>query len=204
MKIDTIEVGTNMTNCYIVSKNRQAVIIDPGDDAEKILLSISKNELNVTDIILTHGHFDHIGAVDFLRNRLDIPVSIHRGDSEFLTNSQKNLSFFLGDEIVTGEADKYLEEDSKVQGFIVIETPGHTPGGISLYDKNNSILISGDTIFSNGYGRTDLPGADSSLLVESIRSLMNLPDDVIVYPGHGPKTTIIKFREFFSRINIEI
>ena len=199
MDINTIQVGINSTNCYIVEvNNRDAFIIDPGADGEKILNFIQNKDLNISGIILTHGHFDHIGAVKYLREELNVIVSIHQFDNPMLLDAKKNLSFMIGDNIELERADRLLADDDYFNGFKVIATPGHTPGGISIYHQEEGILFSGDTIFKNGYGRTDFPGADKEKLFASIKKLLRLPVDTTVYPGHGPITTIGNFKTYIG------
>lgn len=199
MKISTISVGPGATNCYIVEENGDsAFIIDPGDEAEKIYKYIQNKNISISGIILTHGHFDHIGAVSFLRDKLDITVSVHKLDSPFLLDPSKNLSSMLGDELKLEPADHLLADGEVYNSFKVIVTPGHTPGGISLYNESEGILFSGDTIFNNGYGRTDFPGSDYTTLLTSIKKLLKLPADTVVYPGHGPITTINDFKRYIS------
>lgn len=197
MEIYKIEVGMNLTNCYIFNDNKLCYIIDPGDEGEKILSFIKAKELDIKSIVLTHGHFDHIGAVDFLKKRLNVDICIHEDDSTYLSDVQLNLSCFTGNKICFF-ADSLLKEGDRIGRFKVISTPGHTPGSISLYNKEEGVLFSGDLIFSNGYGRTDFPGGNQNILFSSIDKIIQLPDNIIVYPGHGPKTTIGKFKKYIS------
>ncbi len=198
MNISTIPVGPGATNCYIVEEDNSSFIIDPGDEAGKIYKCIQDKNIIISGIILTHGHFDHIGAVSFLRNKLDITVSIHQLDSPFLLDPNKNLSYMSGDDIKLEPAERLLVDGDIYNSFRVIATPGHTPGGISLYNKDEGVLFSGDTIFCNGYGRTDFPGADHHTLFASIKILLELPADTVVYPGHGPITIIRDFKRYIG------
>lgn len=198
MEVYTIKVGPNLTNCYIIKDNDKSYIIDPGDDGDKILSFIKSNSLNVKNIILTHGHFDHIGAVGFLREKLlSMNVSIHVNDNINLSDANKNLSHFLGNKMEFEKAEVLLKEGDIIGNFRVISTPGHTPGSISLYNEKEKTLFSGDLIFDKGTGRTDLPGGDHETLFGSINKIMELSDDIIVYPGHGSTTTIGDFKKFF-------
>jgi len=198
MNISTIPVGPGATNCYIIEEDDSSFIIDPGDEAGKIYKYIQDKNIRISNIILTHGHFDHIGAVSFLRNKLDVMVFIHQLDNPYLLDPNKNLSYMLGDDIVLEPAERFLVDEEIYNSFQVIATPGHTPGGISLYNKEEGILFSGDTIFHNGYGRTDFPGADHQTLFDSIKILLELPADTVVYPGHGPTTTIKEFERYIG------
>lgn len=199
MEIATISVGMNGTNCYIVIyKENYCFVIDPGGEGEKILGYIENNHLKAEGIVLTHGHFDHIGAVDFLRDNLDIDVAVHKLDNAYLIDPQKNLSFMIGENIQLESADRLLAEGDEYYGFQVIATPGHTPGGISLYNESEGVLFSGDTIFERGYGRTDFPGANQGKLFKSIEKLLLLPEKTKIYPGHGGTTTIADFKRIIG------
>jgi len=195
-------VGVNFTNCYLIGKkNSKAIVIDPGDEIDKIMALVEKNNVEVEKIINTHGHFDHISANNELKEKTNAEVYIHEKDKEALVNPEKNLSTHLGQKnlVELKEADHILREGDTVQiedySFEVLHTPGHSPGSISLYDSNKKILISGDTIFSMGVGRTDFPGCSQEKLINSIENkLLSLPDETKVYPGHGQETTIGKFK----------
>lgn len=190
-----MQVGNIETNCYIIycRKTLQAAVIDPGDEAEKIIAAVNKNNLKVSFIILTHGHGDHIGALNEVRAATGAKVLIHSDDAGMLTNANKNLSVFIGASVVADKADRLLNEGDIIEiGDIklkVIHTPGHTSGGICLFFDNT--LIAGDTLFAQSIGRTDFPGGSYEQLIKGIKDkLFILPDDVKVFPGHGPATTI--------------
>lgn len=189
--IDRLEVGPMGANCYIVSSasSGEACIIDPGGEPNKIKSSLRKKGLKLKFIINTHGHGDHILGNGYF----DVPVYIHRLEKDYLTDSDKNLSGMFGFLIKTPKEIELLEEGSRIKlddlEFEVIHTPGHTPGGISI--KLNGVVFSGDTLFASGVGRTDLPGGNEETLFRSIKEkLFILGDDTVVYPGHGPETTI--------------
>ncbi len=195
MILETIPVGSLEVNCYILASGpgSQAIIIDPGAEAQKIKQALNKHKLKAAFIINTHGHFDHIGCDD----KFDVPVYIHQKDAELLNDPKQNLSaFFIAAYAVKSKIipleEKQVIELEKIR-LEVIHTPGHTPGGICLLlDKPESgILFSGDTLFCQGVGRTDYAGASETVLLKSIREkLFILPDDTIIYPGHGPASTI--------------
>ncbi|MEJ6952054.1 MBL fold metallo-hydrolase [Natronospora cellulosivora (SeqCode)] len=198
MDIYTIPIGFNLTNCYLVKFNdNHGIVIDPADNGDKIYNYIEEKEIIIKRIILTHGHFDHIGAVDYLRKKLDVPLSIHSLDNPLLLDPQKNLSFMSMNPIKISPADNLLEDGDIISNFEIIHTAGHTPGGITLYNKENKVLFTGDTIFKNSYGRTDFPGANQETLFNSIENLLKLDGDITIYPGHGPKTSIGEFKQFF-------
>lgn len=195
MKIIAMQVGNLGTNCYIVysEKTKEAMIIDPGGDAGRILASIGNAGLHVKYIVNTHGHADHVLANMKIKEATGAELLVHKEDAGMLTNPQLNLSTFIGGGAVCGPADKVLTDGDTLDigelTFAVLHTPGHTPGGISLYCEG--FLFSGDTLFAESVGRSDFPGGSHRQLVESIRQkLMVLDDQVKVYPGHGPETTI--------------
>lgn len=183
------------TNCYVVGADGgDVMVIDPGGDPDLILRLIESEALTVTAIVDTHGHGDHIGANADLKARFGCPVMIHEADAEFLTDPMLNLSAWLGeDTVVSPAADRLLQDGDEIAvgliTFRVIHTGGHTPGGICLYTAGH--LFAGDTLFAGSVGRTDFPGGSMEQLITGIREkLLVLPDDTIVYPGHGPTTTI--------------
>ncbi len=183
------------TNCYVVGAGGgQVIVIDPGGDPGVILRLIESEALTVTAIVDTHGHGDHIGANADLKARFGCPVMIHEADAEFLTDPMLNLSAWLGeDTVVSPTADRLLQDGDDIAvgpvTFRVIHTGGHTPGGICLYTEGH--LFAGDTLFAGSIGRTDFPGGSMEQLITGIRGkLLVLPDDTIVYPGHGPTTSI--------------
>jgi glyoxylase-like metal-dependent hydrolase (beta-lactamase superfamily II) len=195
MKIISLEVGNLGTNCYIVySENTQdAMIIDPGGNAGEILTAVGNANLNVKYIVNTHGHADHVLANIKVKEATGAPLLVHEDDAGMLISPHKNLSAFIGGSAVCGPADKILKDGDQIEigemNFSVLHTPGHTAGGICLHYDN--VVFSGDTLFAESIGRTDFPGGSHRQLIDSIRhKLMVLDDEVKVYPGHGPDTTI--------------
>lgn len=186
-----LPVGPVAANCYILgcANTKEAVVIDPGAEDGLIKQEISALDLTAICIINTHGHGDHIGA----NSKMGLPVFIHAADAKCLTNPLKNMSGILGIPINSPPASRLLEDGDKIDVgdliFEVIHTPGHTPGSISL--RCDGIVFTGDTLFAEGVGRTDLPGGSETEIIKSIRErLFILPDETKVYPGHGPATTI--------------
>ncbi len=179
-------------NCYILAKapSAEAIIIDPGADYPKIKSALDEDNLKAQVIINTHGHIDHIGA----NHEFGVPVWIHRLDADLLMSPVKNGSLiFLQAAYKSPPASRLLEdgEEIAVAGITlkVIHTPGHTPGGICL--KVDDILFTGDTLFAGSVGRTDLPGGSQQKLVNSIKEkLLVFDDNTVIYPGHGPSSTI--------------
>lgn len=184
MKIHTVVVGPIRTNCYLIEdeNSKEAIILDPGDEPEKILDEIKKNQLKPKYIVNTHGHFDHVTGNPKLKEKLNIPILAHPLDAQ-ITAATISLPV---DQLLT-EGD--LIKVGKIT-FTVIHTPGHTPGGICLYCKEEKVLFSGDTLFYGTYGRTDLPYSSEKAMQESLNKLMQLPPETRVYPGHDRPTTI--------------
>ena len=198
MEIKTLKVGDLRTNCYLVSEGGEGLVIDPGAEPEKIIKEIG--DLKIKAIILTHGHYDHVTSAFSLKEKLGAPIMIGEKDESLMVLS-------------TGKrADKLLKDKDKFVicpasllqkynvlrdpalrdnlSFVIIETPGHTPGGISLYNEKEKVVFTGDTLFAGDWGRTDLPGSSEAEMQLSLQELLKLPPETKVYPGHGQATTI--------------
>lgn len=184
---------------YYDEASSEGVLIDSGcnkEDRYTIESIIRENNITIKAILLTHGHYDHIIGVDELRKLTSATIYCHKAEKQMLENPDLNLSVRFGIEAQV-MPDQLLSDEDKFRfgntTLKVIHTPGHTPGGVCFYDEGNRNLFSGDTLFDDSIGRTDLPSGDHALLVNSINTkLMSLPDDTIVYSGHGAKTTIGK------------
>ncbi|GAB4534760.1 MAG: MBL fold metallo-hydrolase [Thermodesulfovibrionia bacterium] len=194
MILKRLIVGPLQENCYIVGdeETRDAIVIDPGDEADRIIEVIKENGLNVSSIICTHGHFDHLGAIGDIKREMGGRVLIH-ADEMVIFKTARQQAVLWGFEIDDiPDPDGMLKEGDIIKvgslEFSVIHTPGHSPGGICLYGEG--ILFTGDTLFQDSVGRTDLPGGDMDRLKWSFRRLLDLPDETAVFPGHGPQTTI--------------
>ncbi len=195
MILQKLCVGELSTNCYILGdeKTNEGVVIDPGGDFDLIDENIEKLNLKIKYIILTHGHIDHIKALVPLKKKTKAKVLIHKEDLPILSDPTYNLAQFIGENGSFSEPDLLLKDGDTIEfgkkKLLVLHTPGHTPGSISLYTDN--LLFTGDTLFCEGIGRTDLPGASCENLFSSIKQkLFTKPDDTEVFPGHGPSTTI--------------
>jgi hydroxyacylglutathione hydrolase len=194
MICETVVVGAIETNCYILAAapGTDALLIDPGADAGAIQAMLDKHRCKAGLVVNTHGHYDHIGAdSDF-----GVPVAVHRDDSAMLHDSRKNFSAIFGISFKVKNPIQYLEDGQRITfgglTLKILHTPGHTAGGISLLleKPQTGILFSGDALFAGSVGRTDLGGSQETLLRSIKDKLLTLPDDTIVYPGHGPATTI--------------
>ncbi len=186
-------VGPLESNCYLYGdeKSKKAVLIDPGDEGKKIFQFVRSHGWELTAILITHGHPDHLAALPYLKKQVNVPVYLHREDHLFLTNFDYTLVPFL--EKIILKPEKFFQDGEEIAAgekkLKVLFTPGHSPGGICLLGEG--IVFTGDTLFCQSIGRTDLPGGDSQKLFNSIRTkLFNLPDQTIIYPGHGESSTI--------------
>jgi hydroxyacylglutathione hydrolase len=188
-------VGPIQANCFILGceRTREAAVIDPGGDVDEILMTLAKDKLRSVYIINTHGHFDHAADNKRLKEVTGAELLIHRADAPMILH-QKTSGEMWGMKVDNSPApDRYLEEGDVVTfgeiSLKVLHTPGHSPGGISLV--TDKIVFVGDTIFAGSIGRTDFPGGDYDGLIRSVREkIFPLGDDVVIYPGHGPKTTV--------------
>ena len=188
-------------NCYIVQdeKTKETMVIDPGGSPDKIIEMLDTIKAKVKYILLTHCHGDHIAGVQELKQKYGGKVLIHMQDEPGLRQPDVNLADYVGLGNVTIEADSRLNDNDLIHvgdiEFKVIHTPGHTKGGICLYQEEQKILFSGDTIFRGTWGRTDLPTSSFEAIIKSITDrIMTLPEDTIIYPGHG-KSTMVKEEE---------
>lgn len=196
MKIEnrtSFQVGPYAVNCTFLVINDKAWIVDPGGEALFLAAQLTKMKLSPAGILLTHAHFDHIGAINELQRRYgSIPVYLGEKDIPVLTHPFNQLPpeypAITKPENIIGL--KEYEKVAELESLKVISTPGHTPGGVSYYFPEDKLLLSGDTLFAGSVGRTDFPGGDMATLMNSLEKLKALADDTLVIPGHGPFTTI--------------
>ena len=197
MTVERFLVGMIGTNCYLAmnSDTKEAIVIDPGDNADVLIEYVEKNNCRPVAVLLTHGHFDHCMAAKELSEYYKIPVYVHEEDKETMEKPSWNGSDMIGRQLIF-HADNFFhgEKDQiSLAGFDidVFHTPGHTPGGVCFYVAEEGILFSGDTLFCESIGRTDFPKGSMAQIVRSIKGqLLQLPDDTKVLPGHGEYTTI--------------
>jgi hydroxyacylglutathione hydrolase len=199
MRIDRLILGEYQTNCYVLRESASAsecLIVDAGFGPGELIGFLKEHRLNPVAVVLTHGHVDHIATVTALREHYpEIRVYIHKLDARMLTQPEHNLSALAGGPFSTEPADTLLENKSIIEQagvkLEVLHTPGHTPGGICLYSKDDGVVFTNDSLFADSIGRTDFPSGSMAQLLKSIREkLFTLPDETVVYPGHGPATTI--------------
>ncbi|MDU2374100.1 MAG: MBL fold metallo-hydrolase [Peptoniphilus harei] len=192
-KIMKLVVGQLQENCFVLfDENKDAFVVDPGGSSENIIEAIEKNSLNIKYILLTHGHFDHVGAVASLVKKYKAPVYLSKEDRAFLESPKEVRVSAFGMQIEAAEVDVFVKEGDEIpfsEGNIkVIETPGHTLGSVCYLFEN--YLFAGDTLFNGSIGRTDFPESDHSLMVESLKKLKKLDDEIYVLSGHGPESQI--------------
>jgi len=209
--VQRLVLGPLETNCWVIADDLggPAVVVDPADDADAILAAVG--ERGVSAIVLTHKHFDHIGAVGELIARTGAPLLVHADDAEGLSDPIATGGAMFGFSDTTPAPDRLLADGDVIQAgevrLTVLHTPGHTPGGICLLAQDSADapphLFAGDTLFAGSVGRTDFPGGDARALSSSIATkLVSLPSETVVHPGHGPDTTIMRERRvnpFFPR-----
>lgn len=194
MNIETLTVGPLGVNCYILhDESGKGVVIDPGDEGAQIMATVKRLGIEVTHIINTHGHFDHIGANGYLKEATGAPLLIHEGDAEMLDRADIAAARFGLKAEPSPAPDKLISDGDTIESgsmkIRVIHTPGHSPGGVCLHAGD--FLITGDSLFAGSVGRTDLPGGNHDQLLESVSSkIFTLKNNPEVYPGHGPKSSV--------------
>jgi hydroxyacylglutathione hydrolase len=196
-KIETVVVGPFFVNCYLYwdEQSGEGVIIDPGAEEAGIIEEIGKAGMRPRAILLTHGHGDHIAAVGAVKDHYEIPLYVGQGEEELLKNPDANVSAMFDTPIVAPDPDRLVQDEDLIVigalAFRVLSTPGHSPAGVCYLDEKAGVLFCGDSLFAGSIGRTDLPGSSHERLIESIqKKILPLPDEVVCYPGHGPRTTV--------------
>jgi len=196
LQVKQLCVGSMQANCYLVwDETSKCVIIDPGDDPEYIAEKISSFNLRPKFLLATHGHFDHILAVTGLKLIFNIPFLCSKKDEFLVRTMAKRAKFWQKNkQIPAPHIDTDLLDGKNItfgkSKLKVLATPGHTPGGVSFFNEKENLLFSGDTLFKQSIGRTDLSYSSPELLQESLKKILNLPSSTVVYPGHGESTSI--------------
>jgi glyoxylase-like metal-dependent hydrolase (beta-lactamase superfamily II) len=199
MEITVMAVGANAANCYIIGQGKRGMVVDPGADGERILAALDERGLQLEAIINTHGHFDHIGANGALIAATGAALYIHEQDAPMLTDTSKNLAVWAGVQEILSPPPDHLVRGGEVLHLAgldmqILHTPGHTPGCICV--QVGDVLFTGDTLFAGSVGRVDLPGSSQAALVDSLHNvIMALPAHLVIYPGHGPCSTLRQERE---------
>lgn len=187
--------GNNANTYIVINDDNEAIIIDPSAKNTRLLNFIKSNELRPAAILLTHGHYDHIRGIPLLLEKYKIPIYIHELDKELLSNSRKNVSEYAFEKVIINVHTNPVEDGEVLNilkgiEILVMHTPYHTEGSCCYYLKDNKTIFTGDTLFKNGIGRDDLPTSCPRFRDTSLNQLKKLPDDVIIYPGHGEISTI--------------
>ena len=196
MIVETLTVGAVQANCYLIGceKTGAGIIIDPGDEAARILQAVQSRGLKIGHILLTHAHFDHFMAAKAVVEATGAPLALHPDDLPLLQTGGGATAFGLPMPPIPAPEIRLAEGDVIPCGtlnFRVLHTPGHAPGHVCFFEPEQGAIFVGDVLFAGSIGRTDLPGGSYETLMDSIaHKLMTLPDDTVVYPGHGPRTTI--------------
>jgi len=195
--MEVLQVGPLGVNCFIIGcdATREGVVVDAGGDAAEIIAAIERLDLKIGQVINTHGHFDHVGANRAVVEHCGARLLIHEGDAAMLARASEVARSYGLQAESSPAPDSFLVDGAEIAvgqlRFRVLHTPGHSPGCCCLYLEKEKLLISGDTLFADSIGRTDLPGGSHEQLINSVRTkIFTQPDDVTVCPGHGPATTI--------------
>lgn len=206
LNVKTLIVSVLDSNCHLVYNDEEALIVDPGAEAERIKAAIEELDVRPVAILLTHTHFDHIGAVDEIREEYKIPVYVSSEEEDWLQNPTMNLSRMQGEDLIVGAAEHIFQPEEVIEigdfSFKVVATPGHSPGSVSFIFADGEFVVTGDALFAGGVGRTVFPGSEPEKLVPNVREkLFTLPDHYTIYPGHRETSTIgkeIKTNPFFN------
>lgn len=198
MKVKTIITGELQTNTYLIidEKNKKALIVDPGGDLEMIIEELSHEDLSLEAILITHGHFDHIGVAESLKEHFNVSIYAHKEEAEIMKDPRKNLSSYFYGTRITAHADQLIKEDDILDlgdefSFKCIVVSGHTDYSVCFYNEKHNYVLTGDTLMAGSMGRTDLNNKSTSFLAQNIKDqLFVLPENTLVYPGHGESTQI--------------
>ncbi len=201
MIIERIVVGALMVNCYLVGdeESNEGIIIDPGADADRVGQKVDELSLKITKVVATHGHVDHVGAVEPLKRRFNVPFAVHRADEWFLPHTRENGAMYGLLNLENPTADEYLAEGGIIRvgkhSFNIIEAPGHCQGAVILLGEGHAFV--GDVLFAGSIGRTDLPGSSYEEMVVSLEKVLSvIPEDTVLHPGHGDSTSLAVEKQY--------
>jgi glyoxylase-like metal-dependent hydrolase (beta-lactamase superfamily II) len=206
MIVKSLAVGPLEANCFIIGdeRSKRAIVVDPGDEPDRIMSVVGEAGLSVDYLVCTHAHFDHVGALPDIRRETGAKIVVHRDEMEIYRGARDMAAFWGYDVEPLPEPDLLVEDGDEIRFgdliFKVLHTPGHSPGGISLLGEG--VVVTGDTLFAGSVGRTDFHGGDMNKLKESFEKLLSLPPETEVLAGHGPSSTIGRERSenFFSKL----
>lgn len=196
MRIVKYSLGQLQANCYFLVNGQECLIIDPADDASFILEEMQRQQLQLVGMLATHGHFDHVMATGEIQQSINIPLHIHGEDQFLIDRLAQTAEYFLGYRPIILPIKKTenlnIENSLKIENWKlkIIHTPGHTPGSSCFYIEEESALFTGDTLFKEGIGRTDLSYSSKDDLKKSLKKIFKLPRETIIYPGHGEDTIL--------------
>jgi len=195
MRIHTYSLGELQANCYLLENDGRGILIDPADEGSFILEELQRKNIKLDGIYITHGHFDHCMAVGEIQLSFDVPLYFHRKDQFLIDRLQSTAEHFLGYKpiMIAPKNSKYIEAgELKIMNLKlkILSSPGHTPGGVSYYFPEEKVIFTGDTLFAGAIGRTDLSYSNKKDLWTSLRTLLALPEETVVYPGHGESTYV--------------
>ncbi len=194
MKIIKYSLGQLQANCYFLIDGQNGLIVDPADDAPFILEELQRQQLKLVGMLATHGHFDHVGAVGEIQLSLNVPLYIFKKDQFLIDRLNETAKYFLGYDphFIKPKNIEFITNNFSITDYElrIIKTPGHTPGSCSVYFKDENALFTGDTLFKEGIGRTDLSYSSKDDLKKSLKKIFKLPKGTVIYPGHGEDTMI--------------
>jgi len=204
MRIHTYPLGELQATCYLIENEGKGILIDPADEGSFLLEELQRKNIELEALFLTHGHFDHCMAAGEIQMSLDVPLYLHKKDQFLIDRLDSTAEHFLGYKpiIIPPKNVKYISSKLKVKSLKlqILETPGHTPGGVCYYFPDEKIVFTGDTLFAGAIGRTDLSYSNKKDLWSSLKTILALPEETTIYPGHGESTYIGEEKDALGQI----